>query len=357
MTATTMTSHERISRMFAHKEADRIPIIDGPWGSTLERWQREGMPADVDFRDYFDMDHVSEIHVNNSPRFPVQNIEQTDRYRIHKTEWGATLKDWTHTGGVPEFLDFTIKSREEWEKAKARMTPDPDRIPWDYLKRNYSGWKEQGHWIEAGLWFGFDVTHSWMVGTERALIALVEEPEWLTDMFSHQLDVNLSLLEQVWEAGYHFDAVKWPDDMGYKHNQFFSISTYRRVLKPVHQRAINWAHAHGIKAHLHSCGDVNPFVPELIEMGLDALNPLEVKAGMDPVALKTKFGDKLVLHGGLNAVLWDDREAIEAEMRRVVPVMKQNGGYIFSSDHSVPDAVSLGNFRAITTLAKELGRY
>ena len=63
------------------------------------------------------------------------------------------------------------------------------------------------------------------------------------------------------------------------------------------------------------------------------------------------------LHGGINAVLWDDTEAIEAEMRRVIPVVKENGGYIFSSDHSVPSSVSLEGFRYIVDLAKELGSY
>ena len=135
------------------------------------------------------------------------------------------------------------------------------------------------------------------------------------------------------------------------------LRTYRELLKPVHKRAIEWAHARGVKAHLHSCGDVNPFVPELIEIGLDALNPLEVKAGMDPIALKKKFGDKLVFHGGINAVLWDKPDQIEAEMRRVVPAVARNGGYIFSSDHSVPSTVSLEAFRRIINLAKTLGAY
>ncbi|MCZ7545848.1 MAG: hypothetical protein M5R40_21040 [Anaerolineae bacterium] len=102
----------------------------------------------------------------------------------------------------------------------------------------------------------------------------------------------------------------------------------------MHKRAIDWAHAKGIKARLHSCGDVNPFLPELIEIGLDGLNPLEVKAGMDPIHVKRTYGDQLLLHGGINAVLWDDRDAIAAEMRQVIPVVKENGGYIFASDHS-----------------------
>lgn len=143
--------------------------------------------------------------------------------------------------------------------------------------------------------------------------------------------------------------------MGYKQNQFFSLEMYRRLLKPAHKRACDWARAHGVYTHLHSCGDIRPFIPELIEIGIDALNPLEVKAGMDPVAIKKQYGDELVLHGGINAVLWDDIEKIEAEMRKVVPSLKESGGYIFSSDHSVPSSVSLENFRRIVQLAKELG--
>ena len=131
-----------------------------------------------------------------------------------------------------------------------------------------------------------------MVGTERVLLALAEDPDWMVDMWHTELETELALLDMVWEAGYTFDSILWYDDMGYKYNQFFSMRMYRNLLKPFHQRAIDWAHAKGIKAHLHSCGDVRPFVPELVEMGLDALNPLEVKAGMDPVLLKQQFGER-----------------------------------------------------------------
>lgn len=353
----TMTTHERMTRMFAHREADRIPITDSPWGATIERWQREGLPVGTSFTDFFGLDQFRHISVDNSPRYPERLIEETNDYTVRFSRWGATLKNWKHAAGTPEFVDFTIKSPDTWLQAKARMLPDDDRIPWSNLKANYRTWREQGTWIEAGFWFGFDVTHSWAVGTERVLMAMIDDPEWITDMFNHFLDVNIALFDRVWQAGYTFDAIRWPDDMGYKQNQFFSLGMYRDLLKPVHQRAVEWAHAHGIKAIMHSCGDIRPFLPELVEIGLDGLHPLEVKAGMDPLAIKKTYGDRLLLNGGVNAVLWDNPEAIAAEMRRVLPVLKQNGGYIFSSDHSVPSSVSLNDFRDIVALAKELGTY
>ena len=352
-----MTSRERFARMYAHQEADRVPIIDSPWGATIERWHREGMPEGMSFVDYFGLDHVAGISVDNSPRYEWKVLAETEAYRVYTTRWGATQRDWKHAASTPEFLDFTIVDPASWAEAKKRMTPTRDRVNWDHLQQHYPRWREKGHWIEAGLWFGFDVTHAWMVGTERILMALVEKPEWCMDMFSHMLELDLALLDMVWDAGYTFDAVYWPDDMGYKYNQFFSLATYRDLLKPFHKRAIDWAHAKGAMAHLHSCGNVNPFLPELVGLGLDALNPLEVKAGMDPLAVKNTYGKKLVLHGGVNAVLWTDPEAIKAEMERVVPVLKEGGGYIFSSDHSVPSSVSLEDFRQITALAKKLGSY
>lgn len=352
-----MTSYKRVTCMYEHRPADRIPIIDSPWVATIERWQREGMPKDVSYVDFFGLDKVVCIGIDNSPRYEIRTIEETDDYTITTTSWGVTLKNWKHAASTPQFLDFTIINPDRWLKAKKRMVPSEDRIDWKHLKENYKKWRRDGYWIEAGLNFGFDVTHSWIVGTERILMALIENPEWCVDMFRTELEVELKLLDMVWDAGYTFDCIVWSDDMGYKHNQFFSLKTYRELVKPFHRKAIEWAHAKGIKARLHSCGDVNPFVPELVEIGLDGLNPIEVKAGMDPVALKKQYGEKLLLHGGINAVLWNDLEAMEAEIQKVVPVVKESGGYIFSSDHSVPSNVSLESFRRIVELAKKAGRY
>jgi uroporphyrinogen decarboxylase len=354
---TEMSTRERMLRTFEHKEADRVPITDSPWGSTLERWRREGLAADADWADYFELDRMGWIGADNSPRFPVATLEETEEYVIVKTAWGATQKNWKHHGGVPEFLDFTIRDRDSWEVAKARMTPERNRVDWAALARDYPKWRERGAWVWAGFWFGFDVAHSWAVGTQRVLEALVEDPEWMSEIFNHYLDVDLALFQMVWDAGYHFDAITWPDDMGFKGHQFFSLDMYRAVLKPVHRRAAQWAHDKGIKVEMHSCGDVRPFVPDLIEIGIDMLNPVEVKAGMDPAWLKATYGGRLCFHGGLNAALFTQPQQLWEQMRQVIPVMKKGGGYVLSSDHSVPDSVSLKEFGEFVRLAKELGTY
>ena len=83
----------------------------------------------------------------------------------------------------------------------------------------------------------------------------------------------------------------------------------------------------------------------------------EVKAGMDPFRLKEMYGDKLAFHGGINAQLWDRPELVLAEMERIIPVMKEGGGYVFASDHSIPNSVSFETMKKIAEAAHRLGKY
>ena len=352
-----MTTNERVTLMYRHREADRVPVTDIPWNSTVERWRREGMPKDVPYDEYFALDLFKGFGVDNSPRFPESVVEETDEYVIKTTSWGATIKDWKNRGGVPQDLDFRVKDRDTWAQAKTRMTPARDRVDWDRLKSVWPEWRRAGAWISGGFWFGFDVTHARVLGTEQTLFAMATDPEWIKDVVNTQLDVDIALYDMVWDAGYRFDEMMWWDDMGYKGTQFFSLSMYRDILKPAHKRACDWAHKKGLRVRLHSCGNISSFIPDLIEIGVEMLNPVEVKSGLDPLALKKQYGRQLGFHGALNAVLFYEPEKLWAEMRHVIPPMKKGGGYIISSDHSVPETVGLAEFTEFVRLSKELGAY
>ncbi|MEN6643327.1 MAG: uroporphyrinogen decarboxylase family protein [Armatimonadia bacterium] len=351
-----MTTHERMTRVYNHENPDRVPMHDGPWASTLERWYREGLPAGVGPREFFGWDFLAGFGTDNSPRFPLETVEETEEYRIHTTHWGVTMRNWRHRGSVPEFLDFAI-TRETWPEIKERMTPDPERVNWKLLEHNFHLWREQGAWITGGAWFGYDVMASWVVGYDRTLIAMADDPEFVQDFINTCLELDLALLGMVWDKGYHFDCVRWPDDMGYRNGLLFSKDMYRRLIKPAQKRMIDWAHERGLKTMLHSCGNIMDLIPDLVEIGLDSLNPLEQKAGMDALKLKREYGDKLVLEGGIDVRNMTDGARIEEEIRTKLEVLKQNGGYIFHSDHSVPEDVSFADFCRVTELARYYGRY
>lgn len=353
-----MTSKERVTRMFRHQEADRVPIMDLPWNGTIRRWHREGMPEGMDWQDYFEVDKYAAIAVDISPQYPKVILSENERSYVQTSQWGATMRHFKEEDSTPEFLDFKVVTEEDWAECKARMLADGEnRVDWDYLKKNYPLWQKEGRWIRANFWFGFDVAHSWMMGTENHLVAMYEDPDLVVDMYNTYLDCCIKQFEKIWDEGYRFDTIWWWDDMGYKGSTFFSNELYRELLKPVHKRAIDWAHNRGIFAELHSCGDIMTRIDDLVDLELDALNPLEVKAGMKPLELKENYGDKLAFHGGINAVLWDDKEAVIEAVRATVPTMKEDGGYIFASDHSIPNTVTLENFKAIIDEVKRVGTY
>jgi uroporphyrinogen decarboxylase len=343
--------------MFEHREADRIAMWDFPWPGALRRWHREGMPESICYEDYFDVDKVSRVIVDNSPRYPETVVEESDEFRTVTTNWGGRQRDFKDEDSTPDFIDYTIIDWDSWRKAKSRITPDRDRVPWNHLATHYPTWRREGHWILGDLWFSFNQMTSYAVGMERFLIFMIEEPELCRDMLLHSLRVNLELLDLAWDAGYTFDMLNVRDDMGYKNTPFFSNDMYRGIIKPSHEMAVNWSRKKGIKTRLHSCGYIMPLLPELVQVGFDALHPMEVKAGMRPDEIKRLYGDRLVLHGGFNAMLWNDIDAITAEMERLLPILREGGGYIFAADHSIPSDVSFENMKSIIALAKDLGSY
>lgn len=96
---------------------------------------------------------------------------------------GVTMKPFKEEDSTPEFLDFKVTTPEAWAEAKACMTLSDDRIPWDEFKVHYNKWRAENRWIRAVFWFGFDVAHLWMMVTENMLVKMIEEPEFVEDVF------------------------------------------------------------------------------------------------------------------------------------------------------------------------------
>jgi len=352
-----LSSKERIGRTLAGQLADRIPIIDQAWDATILRWQSEGMPVGVDVNKFLGIDSVVQYFPDYTPRLKTKVVEENEEFIIETTAWGVTLKNWKKKASVPAFLGAEITTYQKWLCIKDRLKADKSRIDWRFIKENYARWQKEGCWIEFFFWFGFDACHSWIVGTEQFLMAMALEPEWVHDMFSTLVNLNIEMAELFLEEGYDFDAIIWCDDMGYKQNQFFSLATYREILKPYQKKAADWAKNKGKKVRLHSCGDIKPFLPEIIEIGVDSIHPIEVKAGMDPQTIKKQFGNQITLHGGIDSLLFDNFQALKNNVEYLLPILKEGGRYMFSSDHSIPSSISLAEYRDIIDIVKKVGKY
>jgi uroporphyrinogen decarboxylase len=350
------TSRDRILAALRHEEADRVALQDGPWGTTVARWRREGMPEGVSPFDYFHYE-MAGFGADTSFRFPHEVVEDTPTYRIDRNANGALVRNWKHQTSTPEMIDFTIKTPGDWEQHKHRLAWDPNRVNLAAAAHCHQR-REQGYWVFYSNVLGYDKTQA-IVGSENLLMAMAEEPDWVAEMFMKWADMIVETAGAMMEGGYIFDGAFLYDDMGYRNGPLFSPAMYRKLAKPAHAKAFGFFRERGLPVILHSCGCVKDFIPDLIDAGLSCLQPLEVKAGMDLIELKEKYGDRLAFMGGIDVRKMADPnpDAIEQEMRTKLTVAKKDGGYIYHSDHSVPDNVSFQQYCRVIELVHEYGTY
>ncbi|MGI5818337.1 MAG: uroporphyrinogen decarboxylase family protein [Armatimonadota bacterium] len=352
-----MTSRERITAVIRGEEPDRIPMHDSPWASTITRWRSEGLPEDTGVDEFFGFDTWRRLGADLSPRYEAGVVEETDEYIIETSPWGETARRWKHRASVPEFLDFTIKDRDSWAEAKERMDTSEDRVNWAMLEEHHSRWREEGAFIEYSIWGpGYDVWANRVVGTERFLMALATDPDWCREMQIFAAERAVHFGELILERGYDFDGIRIPDDLGYRNGLLISPKAFDHSIRPAHEILCGWANRRGKVCWLHSCGNVMALVPRFVEIGWDVLNPLEIKAGMDPLALKRDY-PQLALDGGIDVRTMLDLDEMKREVESKIPVLMEGGGYVYHSDHSIPDNVSFENYCRLIEMVKELGAY
>ena len=167
------------------------------------------------------------------------------------------------------------------------------------------------------------------------------------------------MYETMTDGGFVFDGAFILCDLGYRNGLLFSPHHYDEQLRPTFRRLVDYFHGEGLPVILHSCGCVRELIPRFIEDGLDCLQPLEQKAGMDLPELKQAFGAELAFMGGIDvrAMAAPDPAVIEEEVRAKIPVAMAGGGYIYHSDHSVPHNVGLSRYQHVLELVGEYGQY
>jgi len=169
----------------------------------------------------------------------------------------------------------------------------------------------------------------------------------------------MEMCERMIRGGFRFDAVFLSCDLGYRNGLLFSPKHYEEQLHPVFKDLCRYFHSKNMFVMLHSDGKIKDLIPYFIEEGIDCLEPLEVKAGMDLIQLKEKYGDKICLMGGIDVRLMalDDLRPIEKEIKKKFTIAKEGGGYIYSADHSIPNNVSFQQYKKVIELVKKYGSY
>jgi hypothetical protein len=370
----TLKKLERMNKALRHEEPDRVPVSDFFWGGFIQRWRQElGLAPDANPYYHYDLDWIVTVPNFDPWIRPFETLKETADEVIVKTGFGAVMhKHFSYP--MPEMRAWDTDTFEKLQRVEFDSPTDPRRFfvagdnqiagVGDGFQRNTPPWIETvkslrpdfpvyGSVIEASECL------TRLIGQENAMIWMGEEPEAMGAVINRlgAFYLELAKAEIAAGAGLLDGFVIW-GDVAFKQCTFMAPDYWRAYFKPWVAQMIALAHAHGLPVIYHGCGNVKAILPDYIEMGLDAYNPLEVKAGLDAVELRRQYGQRLGLCGNSDIQIWegDDRAAIRREVLRKLNAAK-GGGYIFQSDHSVSSSVSGHTFDYIVKLVREFGNY
>jgi uroporphyrinogen decarboxylase len=357
-----MTSLERMTNTLARRPVDHIPAVVSPWGDTIKRWTAEGHIAKgEDLIEHFNQDLRRAGWLDSVVDLDFEEVvlEETHDTILKLDGNGAKLRRHKLHAGTPEHVGFTVTDREGWE-AHARdqlVKVDRRRVPFEAYRKERALAAEQQRYF---CWEGvgpFEQMHP-LCGHEHMLIGMAADPDWVIDMVQVYIDLTINHLELLFAEEGAPDCIFVFEDMGFRDRPFMSPLMYQQIIEPGHKRLFDFAHAKGCSVILHSCGHVEPLVPGLIRAGIDCLQAMEVKAGMDMPRLAERFGDRIAFYGNIDAriLISNDLAALDVEMRTKIPaVLERGGGYILHSDHSEPPDVNYETICFFLQRGREIG--
>ncbi len=357
-----MTGKERISRQLKHQRVDRIGAYEEFWNFTRDKWEKAGkMPVGISCCEHFgfDLDCCWALRLRIDPEFKDLLIDEDEDTQTFLDGNGAKMRRYKSHASTPEHLGYAIANREDWqEKAKPFLLPTPNRFDLDDYKRcREASIKANRFFFLSGVNV-FEAIHP-ISGHENMLVGMALDPEWVLEMADVYANLMIGLWEQMFAAGGKPDGIWFYEDMGFKGRPFMSPDMYRELIMPAHKKTIAFAHAQGLPVVMHSCGFVEPLIPSMIEAGIDCLQAMEVKAGMDLLRIYDHYGDKIALMGGLDVrpIASNDLAGIKRELELKIPIVKQRNGFILHSDHSIPESTDYETYAYFLELGRKLGTY
>jgi len=382
-----MNPRERVMLALNHKEPDRIPIDLG--GSICSSIHRD---AYIELKKHLGMD-LEEIkmvdYVQQLPyldealleRFgadfrmvqlpaataPDLDIFEEGDYYAFVDRWGSKLHMPKDGGLYFDWVDFPIK--EATMEALDNYTwPRPDRPEYNarlreqakYLYEN-TDYALLGNAVIGG---GIFEQPARTMGLEDFFVALVTEPKFADRLMGQITEIYIeSCNDYLQQVGEYLHVFTYWDDLSGQDGWLISPDIYRKMVKPKQRRLLEAIkNKTDAKIYYHSCGAVYDLIPDLIELGFDILNPVQVSArGMDTKRLKEEYGKDIVFWGGgvdtQRALPFGKPEEVADEVKRRIDDLAPGGGFVFAAVHNIQALVPPENIVTVFETALEYGRY
>jgi hypothetical protein len=406
-----MTSRERVMAALNHQEPDRVPIdlggtvMSGIMAQALDRFLKSGGDnRKVRVNELFQM--LGEVEMDLVDRWdldvlPVEPLSFF--FDIPRQDW----KPWTLFDGTEVFVPgaFTVdidddgswllrKGGDPSQPVEARMPengfyfdiPATSKFDMDWeppsIEQERNDWKPP---TDEELRFAADRAAHLRKHTDKALIftsagwwglglpgsipealtLLASDPAYVNDLLDMKVEVGLRNLEIAYTAlGDSVDLMMIDgQDFGTQRAEMFSPRAFEELFAPRFAALAGWVHEHTPwKVWQHSCGSIPNLIPQLVEAGIDALNPVQTTAeGMDAAFLKSEFGDRLTFWGGgvdtQRTLPFGTPEEVFEEVRERIQVFAPGGGFVFAAVHNIQASTPPENIEAMLESVRHHGTY
>lgn len=366
-----MTPRERLRAALEHKQPDRVPIDLGSivTGITDVAHRNLRKHLDIDGKEEI-IDRIQQLarpeeklltrlgvdtrYVFMRASRDFQDIELPDE--VYEDEWGVRRKRaHLRTGG--SYYDIVQSPFAEATLDDLRKAKWPDA----HVASRYEGIAEDARRLHEETDYAIIVNaigsvfeFSWYLrGYMQFMMDLAWNQDFAAYLMDRMLEFQIGLFEEILDrAGQYVDVVLVGDDLGTQHGPAISLDVYRKLVKP-RQKALYDAIKKRTNAKLfyHCCGSARAFLPDLIEIGVDIINPVQVQAaGMDPVELKREFGRDLTFWGGIDTqrvLPFGTPQEVADEVRRMLDIMAKDGGFVLNSVHNIQSDVPPENALAM----------
>jgi uroporphyrinogen decarboxylase len=276
---------------------------------------------------------------------------------IYRDIWGVGFKpNQTSVGFYMDLALSPLKRLESDDELDEYPWPSADQ--WDYSRLAAQAESAGEYWVWAHSRGIFEI--SWFLrGFDEFMLDLAARPDRASRLMDRVQTYLTERTRRILEAGRGLiDMVEYNDDVGGQNGLLISPAMWREFLKPRMAAFVGMCKGYGVKVRYHSCGGVRPIIPDLIEIGVDVLNPVQtLAAGMEPEGLKRDFGDRLTFSGGIDTqdLLPHATSAqVRAETKRLIGLLAEHGGYILGPAHAFQGDVPIQNVMAVYETA--LGR-
>ncbi len=264
--------------------------------------------------------------------------------------WGITFREFKYPYGT--YIEIDSSPLEKAESiAEFTDHPAPSLDLWDFdgLKETLTYYGDLFVWLQLNGCFDFA---RFIRGTEPFLLDLALEPEKAEILLDKVNDLAIHFfLECMKHVSGKVDGVFVGDDFGTQGGLLMSPDMWRAYIKPRYEKLVSAIKSHGVRYCHHSCGGIRPIIPDLIEMGVDVLHPIQPLAlGMDPKELGEEFGRELTFYGGIDEQRTLPKglpEDVKREVRDRIATFGKHGGYIVAPSHAFQPDIPLKNVLAL----------